>query len=311
MVMLGLLLVSALQVGLVDMGRIEREYVDLQAARNEIDRLNREWIRQRDSLQQQINELKARFRTQSPAMTEEQRLEMLDQMDALEKDLQNFVQRIWGPGGEYARRSQDILQPYMDRIHEVIQRLATEQGLALVIDVKEAGAVFWDPALDLTSMVLNELNRTAVSATTQRLRIAVAPFLARTPETRQRGWAEIVEEEAHKALGAYSRIDLVLRGDVVQVADRLNARRDNMTLELARQIGIQVNAQVVVYGEVEWNNGQVHMTVTFLDLRTGGEGQIRARGSQRVQDTRTAVESAVRNLVQGLLERNFPEVVGR
>lgn len=303
----GFLLLSALQVGLVDMRRIEQEYVDLQAARNEIDRLNREWIRQRDSLQGEIDRLKSEFRSRSPAMTEEQRLEALDQLDALERDLKAFVERIWGPGGEYARRSQEILQPFLDRIHEVVQQIATEQGLSLVVDVREAGAVFWTPDLDITQMVLDELNRTA-TATVRRLRFAVVPFLARSSETRQRGWAEVVEEAAHTALRAYRQIDLILRGEVTQVADRLNARRDNMTLDLARQIGAQVNADVVVFGEVEWKSGQVQISVSLLDLR---EDQLRARGSQTVQDNRTEVETAVRNLIQGLVERNFPEVIGR
>ncbi len=303
----GWMLISALQVGLVDMHRIEQEYVDLQAARAEIDRLNREWIRQRDSLQQAIAHLRERFRTQSPAMTDEQRLEMLDQIQALEADLKSFVERIWGPGGEYARRSQEILQPYLDRVHEVIQRLATEQGLSLVLDIREAGAVFWDPALDLTQTVLDELNRTA-EATVQKLRFAVAPFLARSVETRQRGWAEIVENTAHNALKSYSRIDLVLKGEVASVADRLNARRDNITQDLARQIGQQVNADVVLFGEVEWKSGQVTISVVFLDLK---EDRVRARGSQTVPDDRPRVEAAVRDLVQQLVERNFPEVTGQ
>ncbi len=303
----GWFLVGAAQVGLVDMRRIEQEYVDLQAARAEIERLNREWIRERDSIQQAITSLRDRFRTQSPAMTDEQRLEMLDQIQALEQDLKAFVERIWGPGGEYARRSQEILQPYLDRVHEVIQRLATEQGLSVVIDVREAGAIYWDPALDLTQLVLDELNRTA-AATVQKVRFAVAPFLARSVETRQRGWAEIVETVAYNALKSYSRIDLILRGEVSSVADRLNARRDNITQDLARQIGQQVNADVVLYGEVEWKGGQVLFSVVFLDLEND---QVRARGSQRVEDDRTQVETAVRNLVQQLIERNFPEVTGR
>jgi len=297
----------AFQVGLVDMQRIQQEYVDLQAARAEIERLNREWIRQRDSLQQTLTGLRERFRTQSPAMTDEQRLAMLDQIQALEQDLKAFVERIWGPGGEYARRSQEILQPYLDRVHKVIQRLATEQGFSLVMDVRESGVVFWDPALDLTQTVLSELNRTA-EATVQKLRFAVAPFLARSAETRQRGWAEVAENASHNALKSYSRIDLILQGEVTSVANRLNARRDNITEDLAKQIGQQVNADVVLFGEVEWKSGQVAVTVTFLDLKND---RVRARGSQTVPDDRTRVEAAVRNLVQQLVERNFPEVIGR
>lgn len=296
------------QVGVVDMDRIRKGYVDLQTAQAEIERLNREWIRQRDSIQQEIERLRPQFRQESPAMTDEQRLETLDQIDAMEKDLQQFVQRIWGPGGEYAQRSKEILQPYLDRIHEVIQRLAEERNLSVVIDIQKAGVVYWGLEVDLTASVLEELNRTAVEAI-QRIRVAVAPFRVSSPETRQRGWGGVVEEVTYGAIRAYSRVDAILQGQVRQVAQRLNARSDNITQEMAKEIGQQLNADVVIWGEVTWQNGTVTFTVKFLDMRQ--DGQVRAVQNGEARDTRTEVETAVRNLVQSVFERVFPEVVGR
>ncbi len=297
------------QIGVVDMDRIRREYVDLQIAQAEIERMNREWVRQKDSLEQEIERLRQQFRQASPAMTDEQRLEILDQVEALETDLQRFVQRVWGPDGEYVRRSREILQPYLDRMHEVIQSLASEMNLRVVVDIREAGVIFWEPDVDLTDMVLEELNRTAVG-TLPPLRVAVAPFLVRKPETRQRGWGEVVEEAVYAAIrGGYNRIDAIPRVQVQQVAQRLNARSDNITEEMVREIGTQLNADVVIWGEVEWRGGKVQFTVRFIDFRNGVQVRAVERGEAR--DTRTEVEARVRSLVQGVLERKFPEVTGQ
>lgn len=56
-----------------------------------------------------------------------------------------------------ARRRSELVQPVMDRITEVIEKIREDGSYALILDVAAGSIIAADPALDLTAEVLRRL----------------------------------------------------------------------------------------------------------------------------------------------------------
>lgn len=60
-----------------------------------------------------------------------------------------------------ARRRSELVQPVMDKITAVIEKIREEQNYALILDVAAGSIIAADPALDLTAEVLRRLETPA------------------------------------------------------------------------------------------------------------------------------------------------------
>jgi outer membrane protein len=58
---------------------------------------------------------------------------------------------------ESEQRRATLLEPILDNVRDVIEAIRTEQSYSVVIDINEPGVVAYDPALDITSAVLERL----------------------------------------------------------------------------------------------------------------------------------------------------------
>ena len=62
------------------------------------------------------------------------------------------------------QRQQELVQPVMDRINEVIEEIREEGSYAIIFDVAGGGVVAADSALDLTQEVIRRLQASGETA---------------------------------------------------------------------------------------------------------------------------------------------------
>ena len=301
---------TSTNVAVVDMERIAREYNDLKSARFELDRLLRDWQRVRDSLQQELEKLRTRYRQERPAMSETQRLRTERELEEKEQHLKSYVQRIWGKGGELERKTRELVQPFLDRVYETIQKYAAEGGYELVLDKKEAGVVYATRAVDLTDEVLQELNRTAVALPGAGIRPRLLVGLIREADVqvRQQGWGRKVQEYLRSGLAGTDRFDVLGLGETNRAFQQLNLLPENVRNEDVRRVAQQLNAAYYIYGEISMRGDKLSYVFRLVETQSGNE--IASVTGQASTSSQLTVQNEIQNAANHLSSQYAEKVLG-
>src|SRR5213593_4206171 len=105
-------------------------------------------------LQQQLDSAVQAFDQQSIALSPTAK-------QAKQKELQSLQQRVDELQDRAAQRERELLAPIQQRVNSVVQGLRAEGNYALILDADAPGSniVAADPALDLTSKVVQRLRQ--------------------------------------------------------------------------------------------------------------------------------------------------------
>jgi outer membrane protein len=148
---------GALKVGYVNSQEILAED---PAARQAQEQLNQELESIREQVEQMGQELEGMMQqyeaqqlTMSPQVKEQRQQEILTQR-------QEYEGRVGALEQQAGQRQQEIVQPVMDRINQIIESIRVEGDYALIFDVAAGSILAADGSLDLTPEVLRRL-RTA------------------------------------------------------------------------------------------------------------------------------------------------------
>jgi outer membrane protein len=111
----------------------------------------------RTEVQQMQTELEAlvkQYETQqamlSPSAKQQRETDIRTKQTAYQERLAAIDQRA-------GQRQQELVQPVMDKINQVIELIRAEGGYSLIFDVSAGGVVAADPGLDLTPEVIRRL----------------------------------------------------------------------------------------------------------------------------------------------------------
>ena len=81
--------------------------------------------------------------------------------EAIQQKQRAWQERAAQLEDQAGRRQQQLVEPIMQRINEVIDELRREGGYVVIFDAAAGGIVAADPALDITDQVLTRLRATA------------------------------------------------------------------------------------------------------------------------------------------------------
>lgn len=79
---------------------------------------------------------------------------------------QEFQQRYEELNKKANQRQQELLQPILDQVTTVIEKIRDEKGYTMVFDVSSPGVLAADPSLDITQVVINRLKQKGPPDTT-------------------------------------------------------------------------------------------------------------------------------------------------
>lgn len=89
----------------------------------------------------------------SPQAKEQKQQEIRSRQQALQ-------QRRLQMENELGERQQELLQPILERVSNVIEQVRAERDYAMVFDISTEGVVAADPSLDITDLVKSRLGST-------------------------------------------------------------------------------------------------------------------------------------------------------
>lgn len=146
------------QIVFINSQRVMAEAPGVAAARTqmqqEMQRLEQQIVPLRDEYQRMVEE----FQQQQSVWTAERRRERQQAIGLKQQELQ---QRGAELDQQAQARQQELLEPVLERINDVIDAYREEQGYSFILDVAAGGVVAADPSLDITDEVLSRLRALA------------------------------------------------------------------------------------------------------------------------------------------------------
>jgi outer membrane protein len=150
------------KIGYIDTRRVLQEAPGAQEARTTLER----------DMQGFQNQMKIMQDSLQAMMTDYQQRQSVMSADARQRREQEIItkrtgweQRAEELQNQAARRQQEVMEPIMQRVEEIISQVRQTEGFAIVFDVASEAIVSADPSLDLTTKVIERMRAAAPTAT--------------------------------------------------------------------------------------------------------------------------------------------------
>ncbi|MFH1008682.1 MAG: OmpH family outer membrane protein [Candidatus Latescibacterota bacterium] len=152
-------LAKELKIGYIDSNRILTEYNGMADVQAQLEKAKLEWDKQTQAKETELDKLREEYDAQSLMWSETTQQQ---KQQAIQKKIaayQQFVNEIIAPGGKFAQRREELLQPIYSKINDILDRLGKEGDNDFIFDVAIPAVVFAKPEYELTDRVLEELNK--------------------------------------------------------------------------------------------------------------------------------------------------------
>jgi outer membrane protein len=127
-------------------------------AQGEIDQLSAAWQKEVEDMQLKVDELYRTYQAEQVLLTEEMKQERLDEIKKKETELKDYQKKVFGFGGLFFLKKQELIKPLQDKIFDAVEKVAKSNRLAMVFDkAGELVIVYTDPRHDYTDFILEEL----------------------------------------------------------------------------------------------------------------------------------------------------------
>ena len=145
----------ALKVAYVDYQRVLLEVDEGKAAKARLQK----WLEGRqkeiDKEQEALRKEQELLQKQASAMSDEVRTQ---KMTELQKKVMALGQKYEGSRAEAANKERQEMEPIVNKIDQIIGKIAQRDGLSMVFEKRDSGIVFALAQLDLTNEVVRTYN---------------------------------------------------------------------------------------------------------------------------------------------------------
>lgn len=161
-----------LKIGFIDSDRIFGEYPKTKEVQESFNREVQDLSKTAREKKTEIDELQRKLDQQGPMLSEAKKDEQNKQLQTKIGEYEAFVQSNWGPNGKISKLNEEYLRPIIDRVHNIVTAIGTDEGFSLILDAADGNVVFGDKQYDLTDRVLSLLKTEDDSGTPFRGRNA-------------------------------------------------------------------------------------------------------------------------------------------
>jgi len=155
----GAVAAQELKLGYIDSERSFNEYTAVGEAQQQFDRDVEAWKKEAEQTERELQSMQEELESQRLLLSETALQEKETALQTMASEYERFIQSVWGPTGRIAQRNSELTRPIMEKVREVVDRLAGEQGYSLIFDAADGNIVYGEKSLDITDQVLTELNK--------------------------------------------------------------------------------------------------------------------------------------------------------
>lgn len=154
----GLTFVKAQRFGYIDTDYILKKMPEYNKAQDEISQLSAGWEKEIQDMSKNIEGMYSSLQAEQVLLTDEMRKERTDAIKKKEAELKEYQKKVFGFGGLFFLKKQELIKPVMDKVWDAVDKVAKQNNLAIVFDKSsQLVMIYTDPRYDYTDFVLDEL----------------------------------------------------------------------------------------------------------------------------------------------------------
>ena len=166
--LMGLLVVFAsfsssfaqLKMGYVDSQKILAQYQEAIDTQNKLEQIRNQYQAEYEEKVRGYQALAQEIESQSLLLSEEKKKDKLRELQLKATEIDKYKYDKLNPeGGEFYRKNQELFQPIIKKINDVISKVGAEEEYDMILDASSGALLHALPKYDLTARILQELNK--------------------------------------------------------------------------------------------------------------------------------------------------------
>ena len=154
-----LLIAESVKIAYINTERIMTESKETQEAQATFSAEQQAWQTQLQEMESEIERLSSDYEQKKMILTETGKKEAEDKIEELMNNRQNFVQEIYGENGTAVQRNAELLEPIVTKMSSVIENVAIDNNIDIVLDASAGGILYAKPKMDITDLVIEAMDK--------------------------------------------------------------------------------------------------------------------------------------------------------
>ncbi len=148
--------VLAQSIAVVDADRVFESLGEVVDARELLETEVDEWELHVDSLQEEIDDIEEDL-SRTLMMSPERRQEKENLLEQKQRELEEYLTSVFGPGGVMERRNEELVGPIIASINSAVMEIASEDGIKIVLDAAAGQVIYAEASVDITDRVIERV----------------------------------------------------------------------------------------------------------------------------------------------------------
>ena len=150
--------VSAQNYMVVDSEKVFKSLSAYNNALTQIENLSEQYQAKVDAKFQEVERLYNSYVQQRASLSEATRQQREQQILQKEQEASKYQESLFGTEGELMKKRMELIQPIQQRVFDAIERIATQYGYDLVIDISANPTIlYYSSKVDFTQKIINAL----------------------------------------------------------------------------------------------------------------------------------------------------------
>lgn len=291
------------KVGFINSERIIARYEAAIEAKKELNAEIAKYEAKADSLKAEYERAKEEYESQQLSLSEEGKRAKMTEVETRKRRYDSYLNEVYGPGGKIEQKNQELIGPIVARIDSAVSKIATEEGFSLVIDATKSGIVYSETGLDLTELVLEELNRQyvpALTGPTVKLIFVIAPIYEANDEAQRDRIGAQIRGTVFALIGSKAKVEVIPDKKVDEVVQTRGYAGQQVDEQKAIDVARALDADYCISGECSKRERRIQFKLTLSDARTGSVLKSQEGESERSELLREKVSNVVQALYSAL-----------
>ncbi len=149
---------SAQNYMVVNSQKVFQSLPEYTQAMEELDELSEQYQQRIDEAYAQIEEMYNSYQREKERLSASVRQTREDAIIDNEKKVAEYQEEVFGSGGTLMQTRIERLKPIQDKVFEVIENYAEQNGFDLVLDIAANPTIlYYKPSADRTEQIINQL----------------------------------------------------------------------------------------------------------------------------------------------------------
>ena len=153
---------AQIKLGYIDSQKILAKYQEAIDAQNQLEQIRNQYQAEYEAKVREYQALAQEIESQSLLLSEEKKKEKLRELQQKATEIDKYkFEKLNPEGGEFYKKNQELFQPIIKKINDIITRIGAEEEYDMVFDASSGALLHALPKYDLTERILEELNKGA------------------------------------------------------------------------------------------------------------------------------------------------------